>query len=100
MQERVVCAPAGHLAPAKSGRQLRTRWVDRRAHMPIRTARPNGRLRFPRGFWWSPGETDAEQQSADIVNLGFVLNVIEDPNELRARSRRLLHSPRGFRSSA
>ena len=26
---------------------------------------------------------DAERQSADIVNLGFVLNVIEDPNERR-----------------
>ena len=26
---------------------------------------------------------DAERQSTDIVNLGFVLNVIEDPNERR-----------------
>ena len=33
---------------------------------------------------WDPVfRPDAERQSTDIVNLGFVLNVIEDPNERR-----------------
>ena len=40
-------------------------------------------LNVPARGWDPVFRPDAEPQSADIVNLGFVLNVIEDPDERR-----------------
>ena len=40
-------------------------------------------LNVPSSGWDPPFRPDAERESADIVNLGFVLNVIEDPYERR-----------------
>jgi len=40
-------------------------------------------LNVPASGWDPVFRPDAERQSADIVNLGFVLNVIEDPDERR-----------------
>ncbi len=37
-----------------------------------------------------------DRHPADIVNLGFVLNVIEDPGERHKRSRRRSRSPGRF----
>ena len=41
-------------------------------------------LNVPASGWDPVFRPDADRQSADIVSLGFVLNVIEDPNERRA----------------
>lgn len=44
----------------------------------VATLQANG---YP-AFGWDPNyRSDGERRSADIVNLGFVLNVIEDPHE-------------------
>ena len=40
-------------------------------------------LNVPASGWDPVFRPDAERQSTDIVNLGFVLNVIEDPDERR-----------------
>ncbi|MEO0018260.1 MAG: hypothetical protein RLZZ522_1543, partial [Verrucomicrobiota bacterium] len=40
-----------------------------------------GRLGHPSGGWDPVHAPDVPKQSADVINLGFVLNVIEDPAE-------------------
>ena len=40
-------------------------------------------LKVPANGWDPVFRPGAERQRADIVNLGFVLNVIEDPDERR-----------------
>ncbi|MCX6880200.1 MAG: DNA phosphorothioation-associated putative methyltransferase [Verrucomicrobia bacterium] len=96
--------PAIHSSPKKKIHRHKTALVRREISKPVKTLLELGQLRRGESFLdygcghggdvvaiekigheasgWDPVHApDAPKQSADVVNLGFVLNVIEDPAE-------------------
>ncbi len=97
-------APAVQATPKKNIHRHKTALVRREISKPVKTLLELGQLRRGESFFdygcghgtdvdaigklghdssgWDPVHApDAPKQSADVVNLGFVLNVIEDPAE-------------------
>ena len=95
---------AGQATPKKKIHRHKTALVRREISKPVKTLLELGQLRHGESFFdygcghggdvdaigklghpsggWDPVHApDAQKQSADVVNLGFVLNVIEDPAE-------------------
>ena len=95
---------AGQATPQKKIHRHKTALVRREISKPVKTLLELGQLRHGESFFdygcghggdvdaieklghpsggWDPVHApDAPKQSADVVNLGFVLNVIEDPAE-------------------
>ncbi len=102
--ETEVAAPTASAAPKKKIHRHKTALVRREISKPVKTLLELGQLRRGESFFdygcghggdveavgklgypsngWDPVHApDEPKQSADVVNLGFVLNVIEDPAE-------------------
>jgi DNA phosphorothioation-associated putative methyltransferase len=102
--ETSVTPPTASSAPKKKIHRHKTALVRREISKPVKTLLELGQLRRGESFFdygcghggdvlaieklghtsngWDPVHaSDVEKQPADVVNLGFVLNVIEDPAE-------------------
>lgn len=104
VEKTVAVAPALPASPRKKIHRHKTALVRREISKPVKTLLELGQLRRGESFFdygcghggdvvaieklghdsfgWDPVHApEAAKQAADVVNLGFVLNVIEDPAE-------------------